>query len=116
MSWIPPSDQEMFDKAALGIAGQGYEPAWDKEQSVCVILTAGGRRCALGHCVTDAIVGKTWSPQWTALSRTYLGCILAYAHDNLLVQDGREGWLRRMSEIALECGLDDSVLYFQEVR
>jgi hypothetical protein len=113
-SWTPPTPQELFDNAALGIIGQGMRAAYDKSAGTCCILLEDGRRCALGHSVTDAEIGHLGSSQWHSLDHG-LGAALRIAHDAILAEYGDHvnDWRTRMAEIALEFGLDDSTLYFK---
>jgi hypothetical protein len=118
MSWQPPTDQQMFDNACLGIIGQGYAWALGKTscgRDVCVVETLDGRRCALGHSIADHLVNFPSTPQWDVLFETPLGRRLARAHDRCARFGGsrpRLAWKREMAKIALEFGLDDSCLYF----
>lgn len=116
------SDQELFDNAALGIKWQGHRAAIGHDNNGCRVLTSDGRRCALGHSVTDAKPEWGTSRQWIKLSRTALGAALVAAHDGTLAcsrgtwLDRILAWKTRMAEIALQFGLDDSVLWFEEKR
>lgn len=105
--------QQLFDNAAYGIASQGHRAAVC-DDGTCVALTPDGRRCALGWSVTDATAGDVFTLQWDELSKTSLGFHLANAHDyDLRRNGGKDAWLRRMAEIALEYGLDDSALWME---
>lgn len=42
------TEQEMFNKAVLGLASQNWEPAMEGV-SMCRYLTDDGKRCAWGH-------------------------------------------------------------------
>lgn len=106
--------QRLFDNAALGIVGQEWRPALDGRGDGCILETPDGRRCAIGHSVTD---GLNWceSRQSLILEKSrhqLLVRTLQIAHDTQLRYLGSEFWTREMSRIALRFGLDDSVLYF----
>jgi len=49
-------EQEIFNKAYLGLAGQGFEQAVDP-LGICQYVDANGRKCAVGHCLTDPTYG-----------------------------------------------------------
>jgi hypothetical protein len=110
-NWIMPTEQELFDNAALGIRWQRFERAIQAGR--CVSQTLDGRRCALGHSITDAKPGALETRQWAQIYSTLLGCALVSAHDSSLML-GTKCWFDRMAEIALHFGLDDSALYFTE--
>lgn len=108
--------QRLFDNAALGIMGQEWRPALDVWGDGCVLETPDGRRCAIGHSVTDGL-GWRYSRQSITLANSHhsnLVSRLQFAHDNQLRYLGSEFWTGEMSRIALKFGLNDSVLYFTE--
>lgn len=43
--------QELFNKMWTGLSGQGWEKA--SQNGSCEYLTVDGRKCAVGHCLTD---------------------------------------------------------------
>lgn len=45
-------EQEIFDKAYLGLADQWFEQATDS-LGACKYLDADGLKCAIGHCLTN---------------------------------------------------------------
>lgn len=116
-TWTPPSPQQLFDNACLGIIGQGMRAAYDSELELCQAMAEDGTRCAIAHSCSDVEPGETASPQWRQLTK-YDSPVIALskwlidAHDRVLVEAGGVKWRTRMAEIALEFGLDDSCLYF----
>lgn len=116
--WKEPPDQELFDNAALGIMGQGFQRATVttlKGKTVCCTLTPDGKRCALGHSIGDSRPGSRWTRQFARLEQRVLARELIDAHDGTLAV-GAIPWTRHMADIAFRYGLDDSVLYFQETK
>lgn len=108
-----PTDQEIFDNACLGLKGQSYMPSYAPGIGM-VVLDFRGRRCALGWSVDDALPGEKSSPKWKEIRyrpRSPAPAILD-AHDTTLRVFGAKAWVKRMAEIAIQWGLDDSCLYF----
>ena len=59
--------QAHFNQAFLGLARQGFQRAHSPDAGTCVLLDTSGRRCAIGHVVTDAKLGAASSPEADAL-------------------------------------------------
>lgn len=104
------TDQELFDNAARGIRRQGCRAAVLPSHETCSVLLHDGRRCALGHSVTDAKPGDTETPQWQKLAARPVGSDLQEAHDVWLATCSRESWHARMLAIAAQYKLDPSAL------
>lgn len=115
-TWTPPTPQELYDNACLGIIGQGLEACMGPELGCLAMSADGKRRCAIAWSCTDVEPGKLTSPQWRTLAEDKLAEALRDAHDDTLVIDGPDAWRTRMAEIAIEHGLDDSCLYFAPAR
>lgn len=47
--------QEAFDRAARGLAGQGFEKSLSVSGDKCLYRGAGGLKCAIGHLIPDEL-------------------------------------------------------------
>lgn len=50
--------QEMFDKAYLGLAAQGFKPSMKGEYGDCAYRGVDDMKCAIGHLVDDKTAGR----------------------------------------------------------
>jgi len=70
--------QEIFTKAYLGLASQGFIRAVDEDEQVCAYRTENGLKCAIGHCISDELYssdleGETPCPSYEKQFRHALG-------------------------------------------
>ena len=46
------TNQEIFNKAYIGLASQGFEQSTD-EDGTCLYRSTDGKKCAIGWCISD---------------------------------------------------------------
>lgn len=63
--------QEMFDKAYIGLASQGFEQCYDELEDACVYSDGKGNHCAWGW--VDPSIGETQSGNVEELNRHQIG-------------------------------------------
>lgn len=79
--------QQVFDKAYIGLAAQGFQQSMDTERN-CRYRSYGGLKCAIGHCIPDELYdsemeGKSIEEGFIAV---FLPGFLA-DHDNTFLKD-----------------------------
>lgn len=50
------TEQEIYDRACTGLAKQGFRQSRNRNEG-CAYRGDEGRRCAIGHCLTDDEIG-----------------------------------------------------------
>lgn len=93
------TNQEMFDKAYIGLRGQNFERAINSRGG-CVYLNSDGKRCAWGHVDTSLDATHSGSVSYLRLEgiglaaqlddgQTWFATQLQAAHDAIFDDTGR---------------------------
>lgn len=49
------NEQELFNKAYIGLDGQGFKRSFDIDKGRCMYRGPDGRKCAIGHAIPDEL-------------------------------------------------------------
>jgi hypothetical protein len=79
------NSQELFNKACIGLAKQGFERSLKRRHSVqCAYRGLDGRRCAIGHAIPDDLYAPKMDVSGSLcqiMTTIGLTCTLGFATD-----------------------------------